>query len=107
MGKRNYRRWSASQKKAILEEAKQAGVIPTCRKHGIYAATFYDWKRKYNASGEVALERSFDAEKERDYRRLQKENEELKRALAEKELDLRMKGRALPKKLRVWRHAKL
>jgi len=30
------KRWNKEEKLAILKEAEQEGVLPTCRKYGIY-----------------------------------------------------------------------
>jgi len=29
--------------------------VEICRKHGIYATTYYEWKKKYNEGEETAL----------------------------------------------------
>ncbi|NPV37452.1 MAG: transposase, partial [Bacteroidales bacterium] len=41
------RTWSIEEKIAIIKEVETQGVVETCRKHGIYASTYYDWKKKY------------------------------------------------------------
>jgi transposase-like protein len=30
-------------------------VVKTCHKQGIYATTYYEWKKKYNEDGESSL----------------------------------------------------
>lgn len=46
--KQSPRRWTAQQKLAILEEARQGGmqVSEVCRKHQIAPTLFYDWEKK-------------------------------------------------------------
>ncbi|HRI00954.1 MAG TPA: hypothetical protein PK006_07880 [Saprospiraceae bacterium] len=39
-----YRKGTMEEKLSILKEAEKLGVTPTIRKHGIFYATFYNWK---------------------------------------------------------------
>lgn len=98
--------WSIEEKVAILKEAGTNGIVVTCRKHGIYATTYYDWKRKYDHGREEALRPGYSRREERDIRRLEKENERLKYMLAEKELELGIKTELLKKKMEQWKNAK-
>jgi transposase-like protein len=36
------RTWSIEEKIAILKDIEKTGVVEGCRKHGIYATTYYD-----------------------------------------------------------------
>jgi transposase-like protein len=49
------RNWTEVQKEAILEEAKQNDIAETLRKHGLYPATFYAWKQKFDQEGAAGL----------------------------------------------------
>jgi len=40
------RTWSLEEKVSILKEAETNGVVETCRKHGIYATAYYEWKNE-------------------------------------------------------------
>lgn len=46
MAKRNYRRFTAEEKLAILKEAEQPGVTTAevCRKHSISPSLLYSWR---------------------------------------------------------------
>ena len=48
MGSQSRRRWTAEEKLAIIEEARQAGqtVSEVCRRHGIATGQFYAWEKK-------------------------------------------------------------
>jgi transposase len=48
MGSQSRRRWSAEEKLAIIEEARQTGqtVSEVCRRHGIATGLFYVWEKK-------------------------------------------------------------
>lgn len=95
MGRRNF---TADEKLAILEAAEKSGVTETLREFGIYSNTYYDWKDKYDSGGIDALKshgKSIDAET----KRLLKENRQLKKLLAEKELALSIKDELLKKSL--------
>lgn len=91
-------RWSAEDKLLILQEAETMGVAPTCRKHGISGPTFYKWKHRLEEDGLDGLKPKkrgphFDPE----IARLEKENGQLKKLLAEKELALQIKEDLLKK----------
>ena len=36
----------------IIKEASEQGVTPTLEKHGVYPASYYSWKQKYEQMGE-------------------------------------------------------
>jgi len=90
------RHWSADEKLSILQEAETAGITATIRKHGIYSNTFYQWKEQYETGGREALA-SKHYSVDPQLKRLQKENQQLKELLAEKELALRIKEELLIK----------
>jgi len=46
------RTFSKQDKLKILKEVKEHGVKITLDKHGLYPATYYSWKRKYEEMGE-------------------------------------------------------
>jgi len=73
------KRFSEEQIIKVLQEA-EAGAKPAdlCRRHGIFEATYYNWKAKY--SGMTVS----DA---RRLRELEQENNKLKRLLADAELE--------------------
>jgi putative transposase len=90
------RHWTAEQKLQILLEAEKEGITAIIRKHGIYSNTFYQWKEKYDTGGIDALA-SKHYKVDPELKRLQKENQQLKEMLAEKELALRIKEELLKK----------
>ena len=45
-------RFSKEEKLKIIEEAGTQGGRITLEKYGVYAATYYSWKRKFNEMGE-------------------------------------------------------
>ena len=58
MSKQSPRRWSAQQKLAILEEARQGDlqVSEVCRKHQIAPGVFYEWERRMRQGALSSLE---------------------------------------------------
>jgi putative transposase len=91
--------WTAHQKLSIIKEAEQNGVTATIRKHEIYSNTFYSWKEKYELEGFEGLQ----AHRQRtdpEIKKLRLENERLKQILADKELELSIKGDLLKKTTR-------
>jgi putative transposase len=76
------KRYSEEQIVRILQEAETG--IPArdlCRKHNIAEQTFYRWKSKYGGMGVSEAKR---------LKRLEQENAELKKVVAELTLDNRM-----------------
>ena len=90
------RHWTADEKLKILFEAEKEGITATIRKHGIYSNTFYQWKEKYDIGGKEALA-SNHFKVDPEVKRLQRENQQLKEMLAERELALRIKEELLKK----------
>ena len=46
------RKFSKEEKLQIIKEASDQGVTLTIERHGIYPATFYSWKKKFDTMGE-------------------------------------------------------
>ncbi len=89
-------RFTEEQIVRILEEAASGVKTQTqlCKEHGISPNTFYVWKRKYSG---------LQTEDLRQLRELERENAQLKRLLAERDLEIdavkvlfRKNGWALP-----------
>lgn len=84
------------EKLSILKEAEKLGVTPTIRKHGIFYATFYNWKEWFDLQGTEGLKfthKRVDPE----LKALQLENQRLKQIIADKELALHIKEELLKK----------
>lgn len=92
------RTFSKEQKLAILKEASEQGVSTVLAKHGIYPATYYSWKKKFEQMGEDGFRHGMTPAHLKEIRRLEKENQLLKKLLAEKELEGHLKDELLKKK---------
>jgi len=92
------RTFTKEQKLEILKEATAHGVTATLEKHGIYPATYYSWRKKFDTMGEAGFRHGMTPAQLKEIRRLEKENKTLKELLAEKELEGRLKDEALKKK---------
>jgi putative transposase len=88
--------YSAEEKSAIIQEGIIGNVTQTCRKYGISPTTYYQWRDKFDAGGIDALKVQ-QSVIDPELLRLQKENERLKRLLAEKELIISVKDELLKK----------
>lgn len=91
------KRWTAEEKLAFIQEAEREGVVATCRKYGIYASAYYQWKRRYDAMGIEGI--SSRRSREPEFERLMRENQRLKQLVADKELELSIKESLLKKTL--------
>ena len=92
------RTFTKAQKLAILKECAEHGVTQTLEKHGIYPATYYDWKRKLEQVGEEGLNNGHTKKRLKRIAELEQENDLLKRLLAEKQLESSLKDELLKKK---------
>jgi len=98
MSEMKKRTFTKEEKLKILEESAIHGVKLTLEKYGIYPATFYSWRRKYETMGEEGFRHGMTPAHLKEIRRLEKENELLKQIIAEKELEGKLKDELLKKK---------
>jgi len=91
------RTFTTEEKIRIVKEASENGVTTTCEKYGLYAASFYSWKKKLDQMGVEGLQHGMTPEHLKRIRQLEKENQLLKQLLAEKELEGRFKSELLKK----------
>lgn len=76
------KRFTEEQIIGVLKEQEAGGkTAEVCRRHGISGATFYKWKAKYGG---------MDVSDARRLKGLELENNQLKKLLAEAELDKAM-----------------
>lgn len=92
------RRFSKEEKLKIIKEAGQKGIRTTLEKHGVYAATFYNWKKKLDEMGEGGFAHGMTKEKLARIKELEQEVELLKQLLAEEKMAGRLKDDLLKKK---------
>jgi putative transposase len=92
------RTFSKEEKIRLVQEASEHGVKVTLDKYGIYPATYYSWKKKYTQMGEAGLQHGMTVAHLKEIRRLEKENEVLKKMIAEKELENHLHMEMLKKK---------
>lgn len=92
------KKFSKEEKVRIVQEAAERGVKATLDKYGVYPATYYDWKRKLESMGEQGLDWGMTPAHLKEIRRLEKENERLKRIVADQQLDSLLKDELLKKK---------
>lgn len=91
------KKWSTSQKEKILTYVEQHGVAQASREYNVSSATIYNWKNKVDRLGTDGLISGSKTAHELELAQLRKENNELKKIVAEKELALRIKDSLLKK----------
>jgi len=92
------RTFSKEEKLKIIREASIEGVKTVLEKYGVYPATYYSWKKKFEQMGEAGFRHGMTPKHLKEIRRLEKENDMLKKLLAEKELEGCLKDELLKKK---------
>ena len=100
--KKNQRTWPKEEKERIILDIQKIGVVAGCRKHDIAPALYYIWLEKYQALGVNGLDRSKAGDKDGEINRLKRELALAKEIIAEKELQLKMKGELLKKRIAQW-----
>jgi len=97
---------SKEEKEKILLEIQKMGIVAGCRHFNLSKSVYYDWARRYGAYGLNGLEDRRHADFEAANKKLAKENELLKKLLAEKEMEGRLKDELLKKKIAQWNRGK-
>lgn len=92
------KKWSQKEKEEVLLNVEEHGVSRTSREYNVSTATIYNWKRKYEELGSDGLEAGAKTALERELAQIKRENNELKKMVAEKELTIRLKDSLLKKK---------
>lgn len=101
--KQRQRKWTAEEKERIIKDIKRVGVVAGCRKHQIYAPTYYDWLSKYESLGLEGLRDRRSVNADRKIKQMEKENQILKEIIAEKELTIKMQQEIIKKKSPEWK----
>lgn len=91
-------RKTKEEKLNILKESALQGVRQTLEKYGVYPATYYSWKRKFEQMGEEGFAHGMTKERLQKIKELEQEVDLLKQLLAEKELESKLKDDLLKKK---------
>jgi len=91
-------RKTKEEKLNIIKEASIYGVRETLNKYGVYPATYYSWKRKFEQMGEDGFAHGMTKERLAKIKELEQEVDLLKQLLAEKELESKLKDELLKKK---------
>lgn len=88
--------FTVEQKMQILREAEENGMLVTCRKHEITQSLYYHWKHKFDRQGIDGLQGQYYRVDPR-VKELEKENQRLKKIIANQALELEVKSELLKK----------
>jgi putative transposase len=93
---RERRKWSQADKLQILQEAEQNGLTETLRKYTLSQSLFHRWRKACNAQGMEGLKPHYKTV-DPEVKRLQQENERLKKIIAKQALEIDFKDELLKK----------
>jgi transposase-like protein len=90
---------SSVQKASIVEDWESSGLScpEFCRRHGIIASQLYKWRSDAKTGAVMSIKNDGDLHSKAELEMLRKENDELKKALGESTLDIKI----LKKKLEM------
>jgi len=92
-----YKRWSLKEKLEILEQAKEFGVVETCRKFSVSTGNYYNWRKKFDQKGVAGLKTTYQ-KKSKELREAEEENRVLRKLLSDREIELEIQRELLKKK---------
>src|SRR5690625_7811459 len=92
-----YKRWSLKEKLEILEQAKEFGVVETCRKFSVSTGNYYNWRKKFDQKGEAGLKTTYQR-KSKELREAEEENRSEERRVGK---EWRKQGQREEKKKKV------
>ena len=90
------RQFTPEEKLSILQEVEREGQTETCRKYNLASSVISYWKKKYLSRGKEGLKASYH-KIDPSVRKLEEENERLKRIIAKQAIELEFKTELLKK----------
>lgn len=90
------RQFTTEQKLAILEEAGREGITATLRKYNLSNSVYHQWKDKFEIGGRDALMHG-SLVLDQELLAVKRENDRLKRIIANQALQLEIKDELLKK----------
>lgn len=91
------RNWSVDEKEKIVLFSAEHGISEASREFGVSTVSIYKWKEKFDQLGKDGLNPGATTSLERELRELRRENQALKRIVADKELAIQVKDSLLKK----------
>jgi putative transposase len=90
------RQFTPEERLSILQECEREGHVQTCRKYNLSPPLVYKWKERQKAKGIDGLKNAYKRV-DPELRKLEEENERLKRIIAKQALELEVKTELLKK----------
>lgn len=83
---------SSIQKASVVEDWESSGLScpEFCRRHGLIASQLYKWRSDAKSGAVMSIKNDGDLHSKAELEMLRKENEELKKALGESTLDMKV-----------------
>ena len=91
------KKWTASEKMMVLQDAESHGVSESSRRHGVSSSMIYQWRSKYEAEGASGLDKSGANRADQEKKELHREIERLRQVVADQALTIRIKDELLKK----------
>lgn len=95
--KKHRKKWTAEEKEKIILYSDEHGISRAVREFDVSSVSIYNWKEKFEQMGKGGLTSGSMTAQERELKFLRRENQALKRLVAEKELAIQVKDSLLKK----------
>ena len=90
------RQFSPEEKHSILQEVEREGLMETCRRHNLSTSVVRQWRANYLSLGKEGLQPTY-RQADPQVRKLEEENERLKRIIAKQALEIEFKTELIKK----------
>lgn len=91
------KKWSPTFKLEVIEYYKQNGISKASRQFNVSAVSIYNWEKQFETGGVEGLSDKQKQKTDTELLSLRRENERLKRIVADKELTISIQNDLLKK----------
>lgn len=95
--KKGRKKWSTTEKLEVINYSKKESVLKASRQYEVSQTSIYKWLDLFEKDGEGGLAGNRSPSESKEFKRIKRENQQLKELVAEKELTIRIQSEMLKK----------